>query len=431
MAAASRGYSEQAVTSIRMPVRYQPHVGMPSLGWAVLAYCTGLSLVVGGMGQVFSVFVLPLERDIGLLRADVASIYSAIMLTSGLLGPFAGALFERFGPRRLYTAGLLFLAVGYFVGSRAEMLWQLQLGIGLLVGAGSALAGGVPHAALVARWFETRVGTAMGIIFSAGGFASFFVAPLTQIAIDNWGWRAAYTLFAAALAALIPVAVVYPWRRIMKGSAGWRRERRRAAKPDSGAVVWTLGSAMRTQTFWGMFFVYFFTGGATVTLAVHMVSYLVGRGIDPLTAAAAFGFAGFLTPLGMIGFGFLGDSIGKARAAALSYTLTGLSVAGLFALSFLPSLWVVLPTMICFGVSSGSRGPLISAIAMNVFAGQRAGGIYGGITLGGGLGSAFGAWFGGYLQDLTGTSEALIAFTAVFLVLGSAPFWAVRNLRRT
>jgi len=414
-----------------MPPRPRTYAGTPILGWIVLVYCTALSLIVGGMGQVFSVFFLPLQAGLGLSRAEVASIFSIINLTAGLMAPFAGTLFDGFGPRRLYALGILLLATGYLLAGGAETLLQLYGGLGLLVGAGSALAGGVAHAALIARWFENRIGTAMGVIFSAGGFAAFFAAPLTQLAIERWGWRTAYEIFAVILGLLLPVVLLMPWKRIAKGNVGWHRARRRARKAPAGSEVWTLASAMRTPTFWGMFFVYFFTGGATTTLAVHMVSYLVGRGIEPFEAAAAFGFAGLLTPLGMIGFGALGDRIGRARAAALSFTLTGLAIVGLFAIGLWPVMWLVLPAMFCFGVSSGSRGPLISAIAMNVFAGNRAGGIYGGISLGGGVGSAFGAFIGGALQDITGSPDSMIVFTAIALVLGSSPFWAVRNLRRS
>ena len=78
----------------------------------------------------------------------------------------------------------------------------------------------------------------------------------------------------------------------------------------------------------------------------------------------------------------------------------------------------------------GSRGPLISTIALKVFRGPRAATIYGAITLGGGLGSALGSWAGGLLHDWTGSYDAVIAFAAINIVLAATPFFVVPPLRR-
>lgn len=399
------------------------------LALAVVAYCFGIGALIGGLGQSFSVFVLPIAADLQLDRGSIASVYSISVLTSGLLSPLAGELFDRFGPLRLYAAGLLFVLGGYVVTSFAESIWWLYAGLGVMCGVGSSMTGGVPSAALVSRWFTSHPGTAMGVIFSAGGFATVLTSPLAALLIADHGWRITYEYYAIAVAVVLPLIFLMPFRAVMRGAPDWDGHVGREQSVEATREVWTLASAMRTPSFWGLFCVYFFTGGATTALLVHIPSYLVERGFDPMSAATAAGAAGFFTPVGMIGFGLLSDRIGRSTAAGISYVCTALAILGLFLISFTPSVLVLAPAVFFFGVSSGSRGPVVSAIAMNIFAGRRMGGIYGTISLGGGLGSAFGTWMSGELQDITGTPDALVYFTAIFLFLGSMPFWTIGALK--
>jgi predicted MFS family arabinose efflux permease len=84
----------------------------------------------------------------------------------------------------------------------------------------------------------------------------------------------------------------------------------------------------------------------------------------------------------------------------------------------------------CFGSTIGSRGPLITAEAMEIFRGERVGTIFGAISLGGGLGSALGSWSGGLLHDWSGGYNLLIGFALASVLLGMIPFLVVPALRR-
>jgi predicted MFS family arabinose efflux permease len=77
----------------------------------------------------------------------------------------------------------------------------------------------------------------------------------------------------------------------------------------------------------------------------------------------------------------------------------------------------------------GSRGPLVSTIALRIFRGPHAATIFGIITVGNGLGAALGAWAGGLLHDWTGSYEPVIAFSAVSIVCAILPFFTVPALK--
>jgi MFS family permease len=150
------------------------------------------------------------------------------------------------------------------------------------------------------------------------------------------------------------------------------------------------------------------------------MAFLLESGFDGGHAARALAIAGFLTPLGMIGFSWLADRGGRKLAALLAY---GCSILGVGALALVHGpadgawLWIF---VLLFGGSQGSRGPMISTLATLRYRGANFGRIYGAICIGMGLGCFFGAWVGGLLHDWTGGYGAIFILSAASLALAAA-----------
>src|ERR1700710_983201 len=161
----------------------------------VLALCFALSVLGRGLGDSFTVFLLPISEDFGWDRAEVVSVYSLIWLAGGLTAPLIGRLFDRVGPRAVYSIGLLLLGGSFLIASHAKQLWQFQLSIGLCVGIGIAFIGNVPNSVLLGRWFGPRLPTAMAVVYSATGTGVLILLPASQLLIDHVGWRGAYQIF--------------------------------------------------------------------------------------------------------------------------------------------------------------------------------------------------------------------------------------------
>src|SRR5580692_6035328 len=104
----------------------------------VLALCFALSVLGRGLGESFTVFLLPISQSFGWDRAEVVSIYSLTALCGGLAAPLTGRLFDRYGPRTVYTLGMALLAAALLATAYAQKLWQFQLAIGVSVGFGIA-----------------------------------------------------------------------------------------------------------------------------------------------------------------------------------------------------------------------------------------------------------------------------------------------------
>jgi MFS family permease len=395
-------------------------------GVAVVATCFVFNVFSRGIGDAFTVMVLPLEREFGWSRAQVTGIYSAYLLVSGLAGPFVGMLFERFGPRVVYTGGLGLAGLALVVVGTMDRLWQIYLVIGVAVGCGVALVGMVPASALLARWYGKRLSSMIGIVFSAAGLGALVMVPIAQQLVEVGGWRGAYRMlgwFVIAVAAVQFFAV--PWRRFAAGDAQVQAVHAGQAQSDH----WTVRKAMRTPIYWGLVRVFFFTAMGMYIVLVEVVAYLIDRGVAPVAAASAFGVMGMLSVASVMSSGFLADRFGTRPTAMASFAGTALGICLFFALSFHLSLPLLALCIVVYGLCQGARGPLISSLAAKRFAGRGHATIYGTILATNAIGAAVGSLAAGVLHDLTGGYRASFVYALVSISFAAWPFFSVKELR--
>lgn len=390
---------------------------------AVLAVCFVMNVLARGISETWVVFLLPVGAEFQWSRSQLAGVYSVFMVVHGLAAPLAGLIFDRFGPRVSYVCGLVSLGSGYFLAGRLDALWQFYLCVGVFGGVGVALLGMVTASALISRWFRARIGTAMGVAYAGLGFGVIAIVPFTQWLIESVGWRSAYSALGAGLFLVLPVVAGLPWRRFSRGHSDFIQS---TSEPtDDG---WSLSRAARDSAFWGLVAAFFFTGASIFATTIQLVAYFVDIGFGALYAATAFGFMGMLSTAGVTASGWMVDRYGRRRTATISYCLTLTGFGLLFLLAIWPGTLLLALFVGSFGVSAGSRGPVVATLASELFPGGGLGAIYGVITLGMGLGAGMGSWISGVLYDISNGYYACFAFGAVMAAFGLAQFWLIPAL---
>ena len=86
----------------------------------------------------------------------------------------------------------------------------------------------------------------------------------------------------------------------------------------------------------------------------------------------------------MVSVSTLDGIIGRRPSVLVSYAISIAGIGFLWLLQWFPNYWLLTAFVICFGSMIGSRGPLITATALNIFRGEKVGTIYGTISIGSG-----------------------------------------------
>jgi MFS family permease len=407
-------------------------------GWIIVAISfISLSLVWGARSS-FSVFYLAILKEFGWSRASAALMFSLFIFVYGLISPLSGWLIDRFGPRKIISAGAIVLGLGTFACSQANRIWHLYVFWGCVGAVGVSLSGIVPHAAVVSRWFSRKRGMALGIIASGLGLGSLLVI-FVQYLINMVGWRAAYRLMG-----VIIIGIIFPLSALFQRSEA----KNKGLMPDgdptgSGDSIiklksgeppsiidqkwmsqeWTLSRAMATYRFWALFSCFFFFHGFAVAfLLAHQVAFVVDAGYSSIFAASIFSLYGITQTIGQA-FGFINDRIGWERGYSLSCILSLIGIFCIFLIKDTTNSWLLYAYGIFIGIGSGLMIPAVTGAATDLFQGRHFGAIYGFITFGFGVGGAISSWLGGYLFDRFGNYKLNFAISMLSICIACCSIW--------
>lgn len=410
-----------------VPPSDRPAQIMPAL--LIFAFCMMMIATSRGMGETYGIFLLPLTDHFGWNRASVTSVYSVYMVSYGLGSLLSGLVFDRLGPRANYSLGLVMLAGCYGFAGQLQSLVAFYVVVGVCGGVGAAMVGIVPTQSLISRWFKRKRTTALSIAYAGQGIGVMLLAPAAQMAISALGWQSAYQLASDGFIACFILILFMPWRRIAAGADDVTETATTRPKiPQTGPGL-SLGQAIYRLEFWGFFTIFGASAISVFGVSLQAVAYLVEQGFSKVEAAFAFGFVGMLTILGIALTGILAERFPRHIVATGSYGLTIAGITALAALQFYQSWALLVIFVVCFGLSAGARGPIITAQMAELFAGRGLASIFGATNIGQGCGAALGAFLAGFLYDMTGGYNTGFTVSLIFAIVGMAVFWLVPAIR--
>ncbi|WP_098502865.1 MFS transporter [Tepidiforma thermophila] len=122
--------------------------------------------------------------------------------------PLHGALLDRFGPRKVASAGVVILGLGFMLFSRVQEPWQFYAAF-LVIAVGASMSGFLTATFAAVHWFERRRATAISLT-SAGFAIGGMCVPLTVLALESLGGRTTALLSGVLIiAAGLPLARLY------------------------------------------------------------------------------------------------------------------------------------------------------------------------------------------------------------------------------
>ncbi|MGI5409306.1 MFS transporter [Streptomyces chartreusis] len=394
-----------AATSPTRPRRPRIH-----RAWFVAAVAFVTILGAAAFRSLPGLLIDPLNEQLGWSRGTIGAAVSINLALYGLTAPFAAALMDRFGIRRVVAAALTLIAVGSGLTYWVTAAWQLLLCWGLLVGLGTGSMALAFAATVTNRWFTERRGLVTGILTAASASGQLIFLPVLALMVDAGNWRpAAVTV---ALAALTVVPFVWLLLRDHPADVGLApygsQEFVPKPPPARGAArraVTVLFSAARTGPFWLLAGTFAICGASTNGLIqTHFVPAAHDHGMPVTAAASLLAVIGVFDVVGTIFSGWLTDRFEPRRLLAVYYALRGIS------LLFLPMLLApsVHPPMLFFIVFYGldwvATVPPTVALCREQY-GEDSAIVFGWVLASHQVGAALVAFVGGVARDVFGTYD--------------------------
>jgi MFS family permease len=384
-------------------------------GWVVMAVTFVTLLVTAAAMSTPGVMIVPLEQEFGWSDAQISTALALRILLFGLFGPFAAALMNRFGLRRVVLCALALIAGGMLASLMMTRVWQLIALWGVVVGIGTGLTAMVLAATVATRWFNRRRGLVMGILAASSATGQLLFLPLIAEFTTRFGWRAALVLVAVALGVTGLLVLALMRDRPSDLDLPLYGETAVTPPPAGGAGLGslllsplvTLRDCARVPIFWVLFATFFVCGCSTNGLVqTHFVALCADYGLAATAAASVLAMMGAFDFIGTIGSGWLSDRFDNRWLLFWYYGLRGLSLLYLPFTDF--SFYGLSLFAVFYGLDWIATVPPTVKLTADRFGRERAGMVFGWIFTGHQLGAATAALTAGIVR--TAWSTYLPAF---------------------
>ncbi|MFF8958766.1 MFS transporter [Streptomyces sp. NPDC014894] len=389
------------------PGRFRAH-----RAWSVAAVAFVTIIGAAGFASLPGLLIEPLHGDFGWSRGTIGFAVSVNLALYGLTAPFAAALMDRFGIRRVVAAALTVIAIGAALTVTMTEPWQMVLYWGVLVGLGSGSMALAFAATVTNRWFVRRRGLVTGILTAAGASGQLVFLPLLSWLVEERGWEPAALTVALAALAVVPLV----WLLLLDhpadagiaayGAEGFTPK----PAPVPGAArrtVQVLFRAARTGPFWLLAGTFAICGASTNGLVkTHFVPAAHDHGMPITAAASLLAVIGVFDVIGTIASGWFTDRFDARRLLAVYYALRGVS------LLFLPMLLapsVELPMVffiVFYGLDWVATVPPTIALCREHY-GEDSAIVFGWVLASHQVGAAVVAFAGGAARDVFGSYDVV------------------------
>ena len=405
-------------------------------GWFVAASAGGMEFANAASAiSILTIFVNPMTDEFGWSRTQISAATSLGAVIGASLAPFTGRIVDRIGSRFLLALGGIVVALGCLYLSAMQTLLGFYVAFTIVRIADQGLIKiGAPTVA--GKWFLRYRGRAIALVFFAGSAGIIVMAPIVQLVIDAWGWRASWILLSGVMLLLgvVPCSVLV--RRqpedlglMVDGQPGLDAVGEKASDalpidpaPPVGEVNWTLGQVIKTPTFWLIITALFVVSTASSGVSLHLVPHLTQQGLTPRSAVGVISLMSSSSAAAILALGFLAEKVSPRLLMASVCLLLAVSI-GVFLVA--DSLLEAYLFAVLQGIASGGLNTLGPILWADYYGRRSLGSIHGISRASQVAGFALGPLILGVAYDATGGYQtalfysALVAVSSSFLVLSS------------
>jgi MFS family permease len=394
--------------------------------WVIVAVAAIMRLSTSAFRSSSSILIPRIVEIFDWSYGAVGIGFSLQWVISGLFGPPAGWLGDRYGARFTLLLGAVLFIIGMVLTGLMNHLWQFYLFFGVVLSVSMAISQ-VPLTVAVTLWFKKRLGVGMGLLQASQGIGPLVAVPLVLLIFYQFGGgesglRAAFWIPGLAggllLIALVRLFYNEPADIGLKPLGAAQDEPVQRTQKGEVARVRTkvfLQRAQRTTAFWNLIGIHYWGCAGHAIIVVYLVALAEERGVAPALAAGTFVTLSVFSSLTRFAVPVMADNIGSKGVMAACFFL---QVAPVFLLFFAQDAWMFYLFAVLFGIGFGGEMTAFPIINRQYYGSAPVGTTYGWQMMGAGLGMASGALLGGMLRDLTGDFTATVALSLTLSLVG-------------
>ena len=382
-------------------------------------------------GPVFSIFVKPLNDDLGWSISTITIAFTIGSLGGAITSAVIGSWLDRHGARLVMVVTGVIIAGSLFAIALMNEPWHFWIAYG--VGRSVAVAGiGLGTSVAIANWFVRRRGRAIAIRAAGQRGGQSLVPLLILPVLLAAGWRESFVLMGVAALLLIAAPAWIFVRRSpedygllpdgdIPGPSGLGEP-----QPENDEYSWTLVEARRTRSLW-MVLIGLSAGiAAQIAVNVHVVAAVQEKGVSaPLAVTIATLFTG-VAALSMVVWGLF---VEKFHVRTMSIICMGLCVVAMGILGLAETYSGAAMFAIVFGLATGGWTVAQMLMIPNYFGRRHAGLIKGFVSpIEGAIGMT-GPLAAAIIRDVTGSYDLAWMLAAGTFFVGLLAFVAAPPLR--
>ena len=394
--------------------------------WVIVAVGAVMRLFSSSFRSSSSILIPRLVDSFGWSYGAVGLGFAIQWIVSGMFGPPAGWLGDRYGVRWTMRLGAVLFIVGMVLTGFMRELWQFYLFFGVILSAAMGIFQ-VPLTAAVTLWFRKHLGIGMGLLQSSQGIGPLVAVPVMLLIIHLFGGgidglRAAFWIpgIIGGIVILFMVRFFYnePAEIGLRPLGAPADEPIQAVQTGEIARVRTkvfLKQAQRTGAFWNLIGIHFWGCAGHAIILVYLVAMAEDEGVSTGLAAGIFVTLSVTSTITRFAVPVIADRMGSKPAMACCFFL---QVAPIFLLFFAHEAWQFYLFAVLFGIGFGGEMSAFPIINRQYYGSGPIGTTYGYQMMGAGVGMATGALIGGQLRDFTGNFDATMVLSLVLSLIG-------------
>ena len=353
-------------------------------GWNMVSIAVLMEFsVIGFTFYCYPLMFDSLEKELGATQAQLSGALSLFFICSAAASIFLGRLLDKYSVKNIMIIGGVIFSCGLISIAYVQSVFYLLLVYATLIAIGGPALGNLSVTKLVANWFETKAGVALGIAAIGISFSGVILPILVDPLISAIGWRNVYLVF-AAIVLLLLLPIIYFLVINTPEEINQNKDNEISSnQTESQEEPMPMRDFLKFGKFWFIslaFALQFFSMGGVL---LHLIPHASILGFEavwdffgfPLKQTVfAYSLAAFGGVVGKIFFGYLIDRMQANRPVMFMMLMQAI---GIFGLTMVETFGLFLISCFVFGLGFGGAMVLMSACFLKAFGSHNLGSVRG------------------------------------------------------